>query len=553
MAGQLVMDRMRSGKSLRTSWRDGVGMAAAVLLMLIVSYVLSYRRIFWEDEMLGWMLLRDPSWRHMVTAWQAGADGGGFLFYLSGRAWLDVFGPSAVSFRLYSAAGFGAAMCVAWVTMRRVYGVGVVGFALVNTWFFSPPIVTHMAEGRFYGLLMLGTALAGWLVVKARETEDSPWWLCGLAFVLHGSLVTSHMLGVVYSVALLVSLMVVDWLDGRVRPLLYGSAVLSWLLLLPERAAIRASAMVGKPHFWTTPPTVSRFLGAYTAFSGEVAVVLLVLGALVLVSLRGRRVTEDARTLSAMRRALYGVTGALLLVPVCFGVAGFFGTSLFTSRYLMPVAIAQAFLTAEAITWVDWRRLFVGWFDQVWRKRAAVAAYVCVLAWWVFVHVAAIVPQHVDYTGELTAKFTDGLPVVCEDAWAFTEIIGQQHDSGVQYVFLLDWPQSMSPGAPKLEVTEYHLMENWRKVGYFSGSIQPIDDFLREHARFYLLHRDPPVMMVEPDRIGNPLFERFSRDPAYQVLPVGERGKDGLQMAWMVCRGNCARPGGPYPGPLPVE
>ena len=53
---------------------DFVGMLAGFLLTLTVTCVLSRGRIFWEDESLGWMLLHDPSWQHMVQAWRSGAD-----------------------------------------------------------------------------------------------------------------------------------------------------------------------------------------------------------------------------------------------------------------------------------------------------------------------------------------------------------------------------------------------------------------------------------------------------------------------------------------------
>ena len=82
-----------------TGW-DLAGMAAGFLLALLIPVALSRGRIFWEDEMLGWMLLRDPSWRHMLFAYNQGADGGGFSFYLLGHAWFAVFGQPALGWRL---------------------------------------------------------------------------------------------------------------------------------------------------------------------------------------------------------------------------------------------------------------------------------------------------------------------------------------------------------------------------------------------------------------------------------------------------------------------
>ncbi len=517
-------------------------------LTLLLSVSLGHSLIFWEDEMLGWMLLRDPTWHHMIAAWKQGADGGGILFYFTGRIWLEVFGPSEIAFRLFSATGFGLAFCVIWVALRRFYTSGVLAFALFNTWFFNPPIVTHMAEGRFYGLLMLGTALAFWLAVKVQEVEGSPWWLCMLFFGVHGSLVTSHMLGVVYSGNLLLSVIALDVLSGRRRPLLYSSGALSWLLLLGERTAIHATAQVGKPHFWTTPPTLSRFVGAYTSFSVEVTAVFVVLAVFLLMTVRNEQ-SEGYRKMLRVafhaRRSAYVLAAAFLLIPLEITIACLIGPSLFTNRYLMPVVIAQVFLTAEAVTLIHWPVLLRGRLLLPIVQRFALVGFAVGLVLWIFIHIRNILPQPEDYTRALTATLPKDIPVVCEDAWTFTALIGRQHASAVRYMFLLDWPESIAPGAPRLEVTEYHLMKNWKQVGYFSGSIQPIGEFLRDHPKFVLLHRDPPILMVEPNRIGNPLYERFSHDSAYEVRPYGSRTKDGFQEAWMVCQKACSENSSP--------
>lgn len=86
-----------------------------------------------------------------------------------------------------------------------------------------------------------------------------------------------------------------------------------------------------------------------------------------------------------------------------------------------------------------------------------------------------------------------GVPVVCEDAFSFTELVGRQHDSGVHYIFLMDWKQSISPAAPRLEITQYHLMEIWNKVGYFAGSIELIDRFSNSNSTFLVVHAGPAI------------------------------------------------------------
>jgi hypothetical protein len=520
---------------------DTFSMACGLGLTLLISYLLGFRRIFWEDEMLGWMLLRDPTWHHMLHAWKMGADGGGFTFYLTGRMWFWIFGASEISFRMYSAVGFGLAFCVLWVTLRRFYARDTVAFALFNTWFFSQTIVTHTAEGRFYGLLMLFTVFAVYLVVEASRTGRTAPWLYAASFVVHAALVTSHLLGVVYSATVLGALIFLDLSSGRFRSWLYATIVSTWLFLLAERAAIIATAQVGQPHFWTTQPNLSRWVGAYSAYSAEVAVVLVLLCAAALFTMQ-RKPGGWRRSLQQAfksRRSAYVVTMALLLIPVEFFIEGLVGPPLFINRYLMPVAIAQCFLTAEAIQLTQWKAVLGGLAERTWLRRLAAAGFLAAILLWDVGHLARAVMPRRNYTDELTVRLPKGLPVLCEDAWAFTELIGRQHASGVRYVYLLDWAQSTSVAAPRLEVTQFHLMENWKKVGYFAGSIEYRDHFLENNPRFLIFHQKPGPGATYPPFIGDPLVERFKSDPQYQVIPYGPASGSHDQDLWLVCRDTC--------------
>lgn len=527
---------------------DTLCMLAGLLLSLGISYVLSHKRIFWEDELLGWMLLRDPSWRHMIAGWKLGADGGGFGFYLIGRCWFYLFGPSEVSLRMYSAACLGFAFVVLWATARRFYETTVVFFALYNTWFFSTYIVVHMAEGRYYGLLTLSAALVTWLtVVPTRRPGRTLFYLYPLTFLLHALLTTSHQLGIVFSAFLLASMALLDWMSGRIRPVLYACALAAWLLLLPEREAITNSARVGKPHFWTTAPSFSNFVGAYTGFSAEVATVLLVLGLALVFSLWRSPQNWREALLAAYRtrRPVWVITLAFLLIPIAYLAEGKFGIWLFVNRYLLPVTIGQVFLTAEAVCLIDWDRFSPAILrGRLWTRPIAAACFSVVLLFWVFGRLKMFVIPPDNYTDALTAMLPQGVPVVCEDAWSFAELIGRQHNSGVDYSYLLDWPYAVDPAAPLLEVTQFHLMENWKKAGYFSGSIMYRDDFLKKNDRFLVVRAEPEP--PGPPTIGNPLIDRFAHTPGYDVRPFGVLHRFHFRDAvYLVCHGSCQNTGTP--------
>ena len=292
-------------------------------------------------------------------------------------------------------------------------------------------------------------------------------------------------------------------------------------------------------------------LGAYTGFSHEILAVLGVLlcAAVFALSRSPGGLRAAWRSQFPERRALYVVTLCLLLVPVGFLVEGLVGTWLFTDRYLQPVTVGLAYLTAEltavAVSLPALRAALRQW------PRTAVATlataglgFAALTLFWVFHHVAMNTPEAPDFTDQLTAHLPHDLPVVVDDAFTFTGLMSRQANSGVDYTYLLDWPSSTAPGAPRLEVTQYHLMENWRLAGYYPENIRDIASFLRQSPRFLVIHN--AVIHTDPklkQEIGNPLTERFAHNPAYTVRPyfiLDRTYHDGVRdTVSLVCRGGC--------------
>ena len=526
---------------------DAYWLIPSVLLLFAVPLYCARGRIFWEDEMLGFLLLRDPSFHHMTTAWLQGADGGGFSFYLTGRLWFDLFGSSVRSFRMYSEVCFAAAFIISWVTMRRFYTAAVATCASLSIWLVSPVLIQHLAEGRFYGLFMAAVALAIWFCVRANEQpEVRPLLYLGV-FLANALLITSHLLGVVYSFCVVVSMVLLDWNGGRLRPKLYLAVIASWLLLIPSLPAIRASGRVGKPFFWTTQPDWVTFVSHYTGFTLKLGVpIAIFLVAIVIVLARRRSLIGTMQEACRDRRPIYVVGLLLFLIPVMFYVEGLFGPALCISRYLQPIALATVYLVAELLT------IGLAIVPASLRTNGALKA----AAWAVFLGCIGIYdfgyrPRHtgleLDYTQALTRSLPTGVPIVCEDAFAFTELISRQHDSPVLYTYLLGWKNSLSPQSPRLEVTQYHLMENWKKVGYFSGSIQYAAPFFQQYPVFYIISIEdlggngPAGGMNRSGLIGSQLHTHLAEDSQYQVglfkvVPLGEL----KAWVWRACRiGNC--------------
>jgi hypothetical protein len=497
----------------------------AFLMPLGIATRISRGRIFWEDELLGWMMLQDPSWRHVLNGWLKGVDGGGILFYLTGRLWFQIFGPSVLSFRLYTAAGFGLAFALIFAAGRRFYRPGIIGFAILLVWFGSPIPVQAISQGRFYGLLMATNAVTIYLFLRMANTARVPARFYVFIFLAQTCLVMSHILGIFYSSVLLLAMVFLDVSRRMWRPGLYLAALLPDLLLIPCLPAIRASAAVGRPHFWSSQPTFLQFSEIYSGFSLKLGGCLFF--ALLILALCSKTWTmRRLKIFEPARRPIYFYTAAIFLLPLLFFFAGFFGPSLCVSRYLFPVSVGTIFVVAEIVTL--FRPALPGWVrDRATASAILFLALTLILAYDTLYLAHYNAGTRKDYTEALTARLPKDLPTVCEDAFAFTELVSTKRDPAVHFIFLLDWKNAISDQAPRVEVTQYHLMQNWKIQGYFSKWIQDRDTFLRETSSFYTVSFSdvlqtipyrPAVNVERYPQIGNPLHQELARTPGYRVI-----------------------------------
>jgi hypothetical protein len=523
---------------------DGVYLMMALLMPMAVTARMSRGRIFWEDELLGWLMLRDPSWRHMLMGWLKGVDGGGILFYFTGRVWFSIFNHSVLSFRLYTATGFGIAFVFIWAAGRRFYRSNIMIFAVLLVWFGSPIPIQTMSQGRFYGLLMAMDAIAVYLFFRLVDIAGVPGRYYAYTFFAHTCLIMSHILGVFYSSLIVLAMVVLDFPKKRWRPWLYLTAALPDLLLIPCLPAIRASAAVGKPHFWSSQPTVLSFIEDYSGFSLKWCALLLLAAGCVAIALKTQPM-RHAVAAAVTRRPVYVYTAVIFLLPLLFLLEGFFGPALCIPRYLLPVSVGTIFVVAEIVTLIR-AALPPQLRDHLAGRLCLMLFLICVLAYDLLYMPRFNDGLQKDFTQTLTAALPKGIPIVCEDGFAFTELISLQHSSGVDYTFLLDWPNATAPTAPRVEVTQYHLMQNWQQQGYFSGSIRDRETFLRDTSLFYTIsfvdaNQTIPFTKAAPveryPQIGNPLHRELAHESDYRVeLSKVVEMRELSAEVWRLCR-----------------
>jgi hypothetical protein len=288
------------------------------------------------------------------------------------------------------------------------------------------------------------------------------------------------------------------------------------------------------------------FLVDYSGFSFKLGALLLLLLIVLLIHARNRGLHDAIASAFAARRPAYIYTAVIFLLPLLFLLAGTVGPALCVPRYLLPVTVGTIFVIAELLSLAGSTLLRRGQGSfAVWASVWSI--FLVALLLYDFVYLPRYNPGlQKDYTGQLTSQLPQRVPVVCEDAFAFTELVSLQHSSGVLYTFLLDWKTATAPKAPRVEVTQYHLMKNWKEHGFYSGSIQYRDNFLRVTPAFFSVSFidfvqpnpfAPPVRAERYPGIGDPLHLELAAVPLYRVdlykvVPMGEL----TAKIWRICR-----------------
>ena len=508
--------------------RDILTSVALLFGTLALSLGYSRGRIMWSDELFGWMLVTDPSFRHMLFAWNAGADGGGICFYLLARGWLDVFGRTVTAFRLFSAAGVGLSAAFSFGAARRFFPWSVAAGCVSLLWFTSDIVLWQVMQGRFYGLLLAGVAVAAYLAMLTAEAVTAKRLL--LTFLCHTLLAGTHPFGVIYSGVIVGAMVLSDGMAHRLRPRVYLAAISGWWILLPSIEALRNTAAVGRPRFWTVTPRLADLGAAFSCWSLPAAVVLGGAAALcaALLLLRVIRLRDVRRSLH-LNRPLLLLGGALVGVPLVAFLVSQRGTSIFVDRYLIAVVIGMSFLLCQLISWIS---TALGEYRSLRFAQRLVPVVLGV----VLVLVAAVqFPSHWslparDQNVELVRMLPAGVPIVVEAPDLFDQILAYHREPGHDFRFLLDWENANAPGSLPGEVSGYHEMENWRKVGYFSGSIDDARPFLEGTPAFAVIH-SPQLLFFE---------RRILRDPAFEIQELAKGGRDPSSAepltVWMVRR-----------------
>lgn len=314
-------------------------------VFLAVCLYLSLHNMMWMDEFLALNLIQDTSWSHMMQSWAVGADSGGLFFYVLSRLMVAATGSATLTVRLCSTLCFAAAGLLWYSMLRERFHRGIAAFAVLAMWLGTPLVQGLAVQVRFYGLLMLTFSVAVFAMDRlTRPRMQSPMTVAALALLTHALLLSSHMLGLIYSAEILfAALFATAPLRRRAEYVTGGLA--SWLLLLVYLPAVHGGAAklnwIPMPHL----VDVARFhIQEPFAIHSLNALLVLLVGLAISTTLA--RAIKGTTTLTA----LPVLAIVLAFTPVMFAIISHLYRPIVADRYLVPCLAGLAYLLCATVT-----------------------------------------------------------------------------------------------------------------------------------------------------------------------------------------------------------
>jgi hypothetical protein len=513
-----------------------------ILSLLAACWLISQKKLFWYDELLSYYLLSDESFSHMLKAFHDKINNAPPLYFLLGWVWVNAFGSTPFSLRLFSSVGMAVATLVTWFTLRRVYGFLSASIGAVTVFCSSVLIAEQNAEARWYGLYL---ALSSLLVLQFQinnETKRTTNGLLASNVCIHAALVQAHLFGLLYSGVFLLAQMVIDRSRGIFRIKLYAAIVLSWLLLLLYLPSFFNQADIGSPRYWLSRPSVSDGfdLLMVTAPSIKILVFFFLLCCLTAVfrPAHDSGVVESPEPHLGAERSLAIIGFAFLTVPIAiFGISWI--KPLFLARYLIPTALIwPIFMAAVARRILDppnsvakTRSLLQRSVGVVRTSALMLLLTACVLNPLFLAHGFS----QEQLPGSSDARYGyENLPIVVEFSQDFLTRLYYSSQPG-RYFFVLDWASAVEDSSGLVPPGEYKALEALRRQypKTFENVVES-DKFLETNDRFLVLTMNAEYDQKCPRKSGTIMIgwenfdcprwvaNRLLADSRYRIQSLGD-------------------------------
>jgi len=334
---------------------------AATVSLLLSCVITSRKKYFWNDELLSFYLISDPSFPHMLGALGDTINNAPPLYFTAGWLWARVFGPSEVSLRLFSSLTICLAFTMTWKALRSTYSFWSASLATLAVFSFSDLILQQNAEARFYGLFLAVCSFGLAHYVSLARTRTPSLMSVALGVVIHALMIQTHLFGFVYSAAILLALLIQDLCFPPLRPKTYLSILSGWLTFVPWIGSFLKQLALADPRSWIPTPSLSDLVHALT-LPRDFFIVFITAGLIILfynawcTRAHGAQkflvpslVKEDLERVR-VETSLLIFAYALLTVPVAVWVFSHAIEPIFVHRYFIPISLSWAIILAALLS-----------------------------------------------------------------------------------------------------------------------------------------------------------------------------------------------------------
>lgn len=525
---------------------DALFLSLLVLSLITSCVIISSRKFFWNDELYSYYLLADPNFFGMLAAFADKINNSPPLYFLLGWVWVQLFGASELSLRLFSSVASSAAAILIWLGLRHAYRHWVVAVGVIGTFALSALVLDQNAEARMYGLFLATCALGILLHVRTAGRERPSWRALAATALVHGAIVSTHLFGLFFSLATVVATVLSDRRERVFRPMLYGATLAGWLALLPYIPAFLVQADAGNPRAWIPEPSLLSLVRVYLLEAPFLIMLpLFALAALLRVDRMdvGHRAEASGGSMReqirARRSALLTVAAMWLLVPLVVWVISRTLTPMFVPRYFEPTMLAWAILLTDIASrlrlrlvarsrWPAWPpRGLLGLTAASTTGRPALLLLAPILLAPLVYALNTPRPQAPPGAADATSWQAE-LPIVVQFSHPFLQRVHYAPIPG-RYRFVLDREAALSPDSGLFGPQEFKHMEALLRQypALFAGLIVDGVDFLEAHDRFLVLtFRDYDARCGLEPTYANFLCPQWLRmrvlaDPRYTIEPLG--------------------------------
>jgi hypothetical protein len=542
-------------KLLISSQGEYVVPALAIVSLLISCVIVSSKKFFWNDELYSYYFLVDQFFTHMLGAFHDKINNTPPLYFLLGWLWARVFGSTELSLRLFSSLGMCIACATVWITLRRTYSFWSTSIGVLSIFCTSSLILSQNAEARMYGLFLAVCSL-GLLQYDSINRISKPTWITLFSNIcVHAAIVNTHLLGLFYSGAIILSLILRDRYLKVFRLKVYFSVVLGWLSLILYVPSFLNQSDVGNPRSWIPIPTLrdlmdvlSFSLLSFQDINLQSFINITILLLLALISGWQFLVYKNDQTLPSQRddenrqkfqaeTSLLIFAYAFLLVPVFVWIISRTVKPIFWDRYLIPSVLSWSILFAHLLS----RFIFNSVFSNKFLKKLGTSSFFIATRSSIFLLglTAVLLVQPIRYAKSIQIEQPPGLndnkygyrelPIAMQFSHDFLTRLHYSPDRD-RYFFILDWQVALDSTSGLFPPQEYKHLEalkrSYQKL--FKNNIIQSQEFLRMYNRFLVLtYLDYTRKCTLEKKLENVhcsrwLEMRIMSNHHYKVTPLGD-------------------------------